>query len=237
MAATSTCLENIEKMNPPVYCGDAHCEAVQKDVDQYCYNSGQPKNTPIPQMTSGGQTCWCCCDQPAELAVNIGDGMYRRASDLAPGDRVLVTGRDVSGWRHAEIAALASPEAAHDGRLLTVLMPGGDSRAMTLNGEALVLTDEATLMPVGRLVPGDRLAESGGGAAIVRACMPVRTRTIHPDTGGVGGDLSDGHLLDVLGIVVADLTLQTAAFIGGGHVAAAGFMADRIKPELISPDP
>lgn len=235
MAATSTCLENIEKMNPSVYCGDAHCEAVQKDVDQYCYNSGQPKNTPIPQMTSGGQTCWCCCGQPAELAVNIGDGMYRRAGDLAVGDRVLVTGRDVSGWRHAEIAGLASPEATHSGLRLTVMMSGGDSRAMTLNGEALVLTDEATLKPVGQLVPGDRLAESGGGVAIVRACVSVQTRTTHPDMGG--GDLSDGHLLDVLGLVVADLTLQTAAFIEDGYAAAAGFMADRIKPERISPDP
>ncbi|WP_271519480.1 hypothetical protein [Bradyrhizobium sp. CCBAU 53380] len=90
---TAQCLENMQKKQPPVYCGDSYCGQLQPEINRYCNNAGLEANTPVPQFGPDGK---CCCGGGGALAVpvEVEAGVYRLSK--SKGDTIRATGTGLS---------------------------------------------------------------------------------------------------------------------------------------------
>jgi hypothetical protein len=212
------CREIVSHKNPPTMCSRELCSQLMPTIDKYCHDIGRPMDAPIPIMGPDGKVCWCCCGQVCGLLVATAPGSYRYLDTLRRGDTVLAGGPGHGAWAPAVVLALAVPEDAEGATSAIALafdFPGGEVRALTLNTEMLVMLADGRLKAAGRLRNGERLRTADGREAMVRHGRAAAEAVSVPYLGPL--DPSNplaGHLLDLSGLVCADLAVSTAGFAG-----------------------
>src|SRR5882757_10847580 len=96
--ATQSCLNNIKKEIPPVYCGDL-CGRIQGKINKYCEHNGLGGDVPVPQWSEATGDCWCCCSCMAwGTPIEVSPGNYRMIEMIVPGMKVIATGGSASLW-------------------------------------------------------------------------------------------------------------------------------------------
>jgi hypothetical protein len=218
MSACEQCRENIAKKNPPTPCPRELCEELAPDINQYCHDFHDPPYAPIPLLTPDGKKCWCCCGVVCSSPVAVGPGEYRPLDSLRRGDTVLVASAGLTAWTPGKIVAMAVPEDASGASFaaeLAIDFAGGELRMVTLHSEMLVMTAGGALEPAGRLVPDEALRTADGREAKVRLNRLTSSAVAVPYLGPIDAHSPlSGHLLDVCGLVCADLAVSTAGYAG-----------------------
>jgi hypothetical protein len=222
MAIDPTCLDHIKHKNPPIPCPSAFCASVQGPLEQHCHNLQLPPDTPVllfdPNLGDKGGYCWCCCcDCAYDTPIEATAGQFVLAHDVRIADKLMAASLDPATralrWQPATVDAVSDPGPGPMSNVCLVAYTHGadDSRALVVAADHLFLMDNATLKPAQLLAPGDRLRRADGGAAeVVFAVMGTSARGVcGVQLAGELDDSSlDGHLLNVNGVVCADLAVQ-----------------------------
>jgi hypothetical protein len=226
-----TCLENILERSPPRPCDPEHCAAKQIEINDFCAIKGDPCNTPVHQTDRQGK-CWCCCTcATARTPIEVAGG-YRLIEAIEAGDKVLATGGRMAGWEERAVRQIGDlPPGAPRDHFYAARFRFSDDEERFL----VVMADQLFLLPSGRLEPvtelrlgGQVVQADGGGATLVSLARHafnggVRTVSLgdfdparHPD------DPYRGHLINIFGLVTADLAVQMAYYAGALRGAAGG---------------
>jgi hypothetical protein len=191
-----TCLENIAEKLPPRPCSPEHCASQQAGVNAHCAQQSLPCNSPVQQKDEQGK-CWCCCACATASTVIAVAGGYRLIESVRAGEKVLATGAGMDGWterRVHETGDLPAGAPRDDFYFVEFRLADGEDRFLLVMGDQLFLTPSVVLKRAAELWPGD----------------------------GPSDDPYKGHLIDVSGLVVADLAVQTAFYIARNAEPAAG---------------
>lgn len=220
-APAKTCLENIAEKLPPRPCSPEHCASQQAGVNAHCGQRSLPCNTPVQQKDEQGK-CWCCCACATASTVIAVAGGYRLIETVKAGEKVLATGARMDGWAEREVHEIGDLPAGaprDDFYFAQFRLADGEDRFMLVMADLLLLSPAGTLKPVAGLRPGDEVTQADGGRAsllsLTREEFGGGLRTVslgpfepdeHPD------DPYRDHLINLFGLVTADLAVQTAFY-------------------------
>ena len=212
------CLDNIKKMEPPVPCSREFCQSIFTRLDRYCGQHAYPPFTPIPMDTPSG-LCWCCCDAlPDRSAVATPDGAFKPLNQLRAGDQVAASGLQLAHWDSAAVLAVGHLQAGcGDGLACTlqIALPDDSLVTLTIPGDTLLLNGGGRLQPANRMRAGQVLTAVDGRPAQVLASQASSAAVSLPYLGPLdAADPLAGHLLNLSGLVCADLAVGIAALLG-----------------------
>ena len=215
------CLEEIKKRNPPIYCSDVEpgfCEGVQQELNDFCMESFTNPYRAIPMLSPKGK-CYCCCGVGSRVAVDR--DASRRLREVAVGDFVLATDPAASGWQRRRVEAAGEVSSASEPGLVLrahFRFAGGDERKTTLPaGQLLVSYPDGALVPLGKLKAEDRVRQADGEAATFLRSEAVQDAPVaHVSLGEYKtGDPLDDRMLNVDGLLTADLGVTIATYLDG----------------------
>lgn len=216
------CLDNVRKRRPPIYCSEVEpgfCERVQHELNEFCDRVLDDPYTAIPMRRPNGEICYCCCGVGSRVAVDR--DASRRLREVAVGDFVLATDPAASGWQRRRVEAVGNLGSTSEPGLVLrahFRFAGGDERKTTLPaGQLLVSAEDGALVPLGKLKTGDRVRQADGEAAtFLRAEAVQDTPVAHVSLGEYKtGDPLDVRMLNVDGLLTADLGVTIATYLDG----------------------
>lgn len=251
MEISLQCLYEIKKVSPPGPCPSSFCASIQPSIDQYCHQQDRPPNTPVLAFDANlngpgqGGYCWCCCcDCAYDMPIEAAPGQFVLAHDVRVSDRLMAASLDPATgaltWQQRTVDLVTDPwpgpEPMPGVCLVAYTHPGptaetgDDSRALVVAADHLFLMDDATLKPAQLLAPGDRLRRAdGGGSEVLFVVMGTSARGVRgvQMAGAFDGTHPDGHLLNINGVVGADLAVQI-------HHVANQLAADLVHASVAS---
>lgn len=231
-------------INPPNSAGVTFCGEIQTELNDLCERHNRGSDYPMVQNSPNGK-CYCCCSCLAyRTPIQVGDyddQEYQFVENIVPGDEVLATNADASGWVHKKVSDIGgiAPELHMTFMFfITYEFADGTKSSIITTADHLFLLPSGKLRAADNLRAGDHLRQADGELATVTFVAYGSW------TGGVRsialgeykkGDPLDGHLVNSNGVVSADLAVQNVYY--GEDLGEVTDMLDRAPigtPEFFS---